>query len=84
MAAWGQENWLLKVELCASGNQAEFTAEINIHFGGRKNIDNPGVLVFPRLLVCSDCGFSRFTMPGAELASLAERPSTIEALYGER
>jgi hypothetical protein len=41
-----------------------------IHFSGRKNIDNPGVRVFPKLLVCLDCGFSRVIVPETELAIL--------------
>jgi hypothetical protein len=56
---------------CASETQAELTAEINIHFAGLRNIDCPGILLFPTLVVCSKCGFSRFTMPEAELAMLA-------------
>jgi hypothetical protein len=56
---------------CASGNQAEFSAEMIIHFSGLKNLDKPGVWVFPKLLVCLDCGFSRFTTPESELALLA-------------
>lgn len=64
--------------LYASANQAEFTAEINIHFHGRENIDNPGVLVFPKLFVCLDCGSSLFITPGTELSQLARRPVTHE------
>ena len=62
---------------CTSGNQAEFTAEINIHFPGLKNLDKPSVFVFPKLLVCLDCGGSRFTIPETELARLqeVERPA---------
>jgi hypothetical protein len=56
---------------CVSGTQAEFTAEINIQFSGATNIDRPGIFVFPNLLVCLECGFSRFTMPETELAMLA-------------
>jgi hypothetical protein len=56
---------------CASDIQAELTAEINIHFSGLKNIDSPGLLVFPELLVCLECGFSSFTIPENELALLA-------------
>jgi hypothetical protein len=57
---------------CASGNEAEFGAEVNIHFPGVKNPDKPGVLVFPKVLVCLDCGSSRFTTSGPELARLQE------------
>jgi hypothetical protein len=62
----------LSCPFCASGREREFTAEINIHFSGLKNLDKPSVLVFPRLLLCLDCGFSRFTVPEAELALLAQ------------
>ncbi len=48
---------------CASDRQAEFTAEINIHLRGLKNLEHPGVLVFPKVLICLDCGFSRFITP---------------------
>jgi hypothetical protein len=64
--------------LCASGNEAEFTAEINIHFGGLKNIDRSGVLVFPKLLVCLNCGASRFSTPGTELSQLVRCAVTCE------
>jgi hypothetical protein len=42
-----------------------------IHFSGLKNLDKPGVWVFPKLLVCLDCGCSHFTVPERELASIA-------------
>jgi hypothetical protein len=57
--------------LCKSGNQAEFTAEMMIHLSGRANIDNPGLLAFPKVSVCLDCGSSRFIIPETELALLA-------------
>jgi hypothetical protein len=57
---------------CASGNMAEFTAEINIHFRGPKALDKPSVMVFPKLLVCLDCGFSQFDLPESELSLLRE------------
>ena len=66
--------------ICASGNQAEFCAEINIHFHGRKNADHPGVLVFPAVLVCLDCGSSRFSTPKTELSQLARCSATRQAL----
>jgi hypothetical protein len=57
---------------CPSDNQAEINSEMIIHFSGLKNLDNPGVWLFPRLLVCLDCGFSRFTVPETELPLLAK------------
>lgn len=57
--------------LCTSDNEAEFASEINIHFRGLANIDNPGVMVFPKVLICLDCGGSRFSTPQAELSQLA-------------
>jgi hypothetical protein len=57
---------------CESSNQAEFNTEVMIHLSGLKSIDRPGVLVFPKVLVCLDCGFSRFTIPGTDLALLAD------------
>jgi hypothetical protein len=65
--------------VCGSGNQQAFTAEINIHFRGLANIDHPGVLVFPRLLVCLDCGCSRFSTPAAELSELVRGAARAEA-----
>lgn len=55
---------------CTSERQAEFRAEINIHFSGREGLDKPGVLIFPKLLVCLNCGTAEFAIAGAELAVL--------------
>ena len=57
---------------CQSFQQAELSAEMMIHFPGLKNIDKPGVLLLTKLLVCMDCGFSRFTVSETELASIAK------------
>jgi hypothetical protein len=59
-------------KLCSSENQAEFTAEIMIHFSGLRHIENPGVLAFPKVSVCLDCGSSQFTIPKTELQTLRE------------
>jgi hypothetical protein len=61
----------MSCRLCESGNEAEFDAEMIIHFSGLKNLDKPGVWVFPKLLVCLSCGSSYFTVPESELAVLA-------------
>ncbi len=45
---------------CASSDQEEFSAEMIIHFSGLKNLSEPGVWEFPKLVVCMNCGFSHF------------------------
>jgi hypothetical protein len=57
---------------CGSSKQAELTAEMMIHFLGLEHLDKPGVLLFPKIEVCLDCGLSRFTVPETELASIAK------------
>jgi len=56
---------------CTSDNRREFSGEINIHFSGWEGLKRPGVFVFPKLLVCMDCGFTEFAIPERELAGLA-------------
>jgi len=57
--------------ICASSKQGEFTAEVNVHSPGLKSLADPGFFLFPKLLVCLECGFSRFATPKTELALLA-------------
>jgi len=56
---------------CGLDTKAEFSAEINLCFGGLKNIHIPGFLTFPSVVACLECGFSWFTIPETELARLA-------------
>jgi len=67
---------------CRSNNQAEFPAEMLIHFGGLKNLDKPGVRVYPKLLVCLDCGFLQSTLPAPELASLVAGTPEMDQVVG--
>jgi hypothetical protein len=57
---------------CGSVKQAEFSAEMNIHFPGRKGLDKPVVWVFPKLQVCFGCGLTLLTIPDTELRLLEE------------
>jgi hypothetical protein len=56
----------VKVETCG-----ELVIHI-IHFSGLKNLDKPTVMVFPKIMVCLDCGLTEFTIPEAELRLLGE------------
>lgn len=57
-------------KLCQSAHQGGFPAEINIHFPDNENLTKPTVWVFPRLLICVDCGFAEFLVAPAELQRL--------------
>ena len=70
--------------MCSSANEAEFTTEVMIHFSGLKHLTNPGLLKFPRVSICLDCGFSWFTVPKTELASLARAASTSDGNPGQK
>jgi hypothetical protein len=66
--------------VCTSVNEAEFTTEMLIHFRGIGNIDNPGVLAFPKVSICLDCGSSRFNTPDDDLRLLkngTQRPRLV-------
>jgi hypothetical protein len=57
---------------CGSSTVANLGSEILIHFAGRKSVDKPGVLAFPSLTVCLECGFTELTLSENELCCLAE------------
>jgi hypothetical protein len=57
---------------CQSQNQRRLNGEIAIHFPGLKGLDNPIVWVFPKLLVCLNCGFTEFAIPETDLRRLVE------------
>jgi len=62
----------MRCRVCSSVNEVEFNAEMMIHFSGRRHLDNPGVLTFSELLVCLDCGSTRFRIAELELNLLRE------------
>jgi len=62
----------MRCKSCGSENLGNFTAEIVIHFPGLKNLDEPPVFVFPKLVVCRDCGVAEFAIPEDELRLLGK------------
>jgi hypothetical protein len=62
----------MKCNTCGSANQREFSGEVALHFPGLKGVDKPIVWMFPRILVCLNCGHSVFTVPETQLRALAE------------
>jgi hypothetical protein len=65
---------------CESLNQRNLNGEIAIHFTGLKGLDKPIVWVFPKLLVCLDCGITKFAIPEKELGVLVHNHSGDDAI----
>jgi hypothetical protein len=61
---------------CHSDNHREFDGEVGIHFPELKGLNKPLVGVFPKLLVCLNCGFTEFVVPETELRRLVEGDAT--------
>jgi hypothetical protein len=66
----GRERTDMACSSCGSEKQTEFSAEMNIHLPGRAGYDKPGVWVFPKILVCLNCGASVFALPEGEQRAL--------------
>jgi hypothetical protein len=49
-------------------------------FPGLKPIDKPILWVFPKFIVCLDCGTTEFTVPKSELRQLAKRRRRCDRL----
>src|SRR5215469_16023193 len=55
---------------CSSQCRTEFGGELAIHFTGLAGLNKPIVWVFPKLLVCMNCGLTEFLVPERELQVL--------------
>jgi hypothetical protein len=61
---------------CGAENQTKFAGEMSVHVLGLENVDKPVVWVFPKLLVCMDCGFTELTIAEDELRLLGKGPAS--------
>ncbi len=59
----------MSCRLCASENQGRFPTEIAFHLSGPCT---PHIFLFPRVVVCLDCGFTEFSIPETDLQRLEE------------
>jgi len=55
---------------CASDSLKSFNGELAVHFPGLEGLDKPIVWVFPKLLVCLQCGFGEFEVPDEQREQL--------------
>jgi len=57
---------------CSSKNQRKLSAELALHFRGRKGLDKPIVWGFPEISVCLNFGFAVFILADAPLKELGQ------------
>ena len=57
---------------CKSENHRNLNGEVAIHFPGLEGLNKPIVWVYPKLLVCLNCGFAEFAIPETDLRRLVE------------
>jgi len=59
---------------CASTNQINLQAEMNIHlpWTGMRSLDQPSLFAFPKLTVCLDCGHTESKLSEVELTQIRE------------
>jgi len=62
-------------KFCKSPDLRVFTAEMNIHFPGRENLDQPSVWVFPPVTICLHCGHAEFMVHGEPLRQIRDNGS---------
>lgn len=77
--AEGVQAVAMRCSSCGSEKLGQYTGEIAIHFPGRDGLDKPLILIFPRVLVCLDCGIGEFAVPDAELRQLVEGGSPADS-----
>ena len=65
-------------KLCASFNLIEFSAEVGLHIPGLKGIKNDPIFVFPKVLICSACGFMESNLSAEDLRLLRVRTTKVE------
>ena len=62
---------------CRSENQRSFNGELGIHHPGQAGLDKPLVFVFSVLLICLNCGFVEFIVPGPQLQQLGKDAASV-------
>ena len=65
---------------CSSEEVREFNGEIALHFPGLDGLTKPIVWVFPKVLVCLDCGSTNFVIPEGGIKVLKEGKSVEGAV----
>ena len=61
---------------CGSAKLQTFSTEANIHFPGPANLARASVFVFPKMIICLDCGQITSKLSENELRMLRQGAAT--------
>ena len=60
----------MSCRLCRSNNQESFDGEVVLYLPKLVDVDKPPFPVFPKVLVCLDCGFIEGKLSDGDLGQL--------------
>jgi hypothetical protein len=62
----------LPCQVCASSNLIELVAETCVHFPGLKGLKVEPIFIYPKIVVCTECGFAQSYLSDRELEKVKE------------
>jgi len=73
----------MRCRSCSASPEVQtFSAEVALHFQGLDGLNKPIVWVFPKVLVCLNCGFAEFAVPDQHVKTLREPDSLDDSQRG--
>jgi predicted nucleic-acid-binding Zn-ribbon protein len=57
---------------CGSNNVTEFETIIQLYAAPKNGLGEPILSAWPKIVMCSDCGYTRFRLSATELKRLTE------------
>jgi hypothetical protein len=65
-------------DVCSSSNLVEVIAETCIHFPGLNGLKADPTFVFPKAVVCLDCGFARSNLSWRDLEQVRKGTAKVK------
>jgi hypothetical protein len=63
---------------CNSSKLIELTAEICLHFPGPSGLKTDPIFLFPKIVVCSDCGLMQANLSAGDLEQIRQGVAKVE------